>query len=238
MQSLNPTRIVQRRGREVMIIGAFVLIFGLMACGCSLVLFLLPIFSSSSNIIGIGLIAIGSLIVLAGVGTMARGLTYRMENQPALAVADVLTRELDERFTLIRNVSRRGLGYIDAVLVGPPGALVFRIYDLPGDYSTEGADWLERKGGRTFVLSKLNLTRECVTDIYALRKFLARLGLSDVPVYGVVVFTNSQVQLSARQPVVPIAALRTLTTVLRRDYLAEDRIPADKVEATVQAIYT
>ena len=210
----------------------------LMACACSVILFLLPIFSSSSNIIGYALIAVGTVIVLIGVGVMARGLTYRMENQPALAVADVLTKELDERYTLIRNVSRRGLGYIDAVLVGPPGALVFRIYDLPGDLSNEGADWLERKGGRTYVVSKLNLTRECVTDIYALRKFLAKLNLSDVPVYGVVVFTNSQVQLSARQPVVPITALRTLTTILRRDYLAEDRIPSAMVESTVQAIYT
>src|SRR5260221_11618924 len=109
---------------------------------------------------------------------------------------------------MIRNVSRRGLGYIDAVLVGPPGALVFRIYDLPGDFSNEGADWLEPKGGRTFVLSKLNLTRERVTDIYPLRMFLARVAVADAPGYCVVSFTNSEGLLSARQPVVPIVAAR------------------------------
>ncbi len=235
MQNLNPTRIVQRRGREVMIIGAFVLMFGLLSCGCSLVAFLL----FSSSLFGYSLLGLGGLIVLVGIGFMVRGLTFRMENQPALAVADVLSRELDSSFTLVRNVSRAGLGYIDAVLVGPPGALVFRIVDKPGDYSNEGSDWLERsKGGRTFVLSRLNATRECVTDVLALRKFLAKKGLANVPVYGVVVFTNPQVQLTARQPTVPIAALRTLTTVLRRDYLAENRIDPKTVEATVQAIYT
>src|SRR5260221_845956 len=98
MQSLNPTRIVQRRGREVMIIGAFVLIFGLMACGCSLVLFLLPIFSSSSNIIGIGLIPIGSLIVLAGIVTAARGLRYRLQNQHPHEPAHTLYAGVDEQF--------------------------------------------------------------------------------------------------------------------------------------------
>jgi hypothetical protein len=238
MQSLNPTRIVQRRGREVMIIGAFVLIGGLVACACSLPIFLLQIVSSYSNLVGGVIVAIGTIITLGGIGVMARGLTYRTENLPALAVADVLGKELDDRYTLIRNVSRRGLGYIDAVLVGPPGALVFRILDQPGDFSNEGADWLERKGGRTYVLSKLNPTRECVTDIYALRKYLARMGMGEVPVYGVVVFTNSQTQLTSRSSVVPIAALRTLTTVLRRDYLAEDRLDQSMVESTVQAIYT
>ena len=237
MQSLNPTRIVQRRGREVMIIGAFVLIGGIVACACSLPVFLLQILSSYSNLVGGIIIVLGTIVTLAGVGVMVRGLTYRTENLPALSVADVLGRELDDRYTLIRNVSRRGLGYIDAVLVGPSGALVFRILDQPGDYSNEGADWLERKGGRTYVISKLNPTRECVTDIYALRKYLARLNLGDVPVYGVVVFTNSQTQLTSRQSVVPIAALRTLTTVLRRDYLAEDRIDPQMVDSTVQAIY-
>jgi hypothetical protein len=237
MQSLNPTRIVQRRGREVMIIGAFVLMASLVVCACSVFLFLVPIFSNLSNLVGYVGIGAGIIVLLVGVGVMVRGLTYRTENLPALAVADVLGRELDDRYTLIRNVSRRGLGYIDAVLVGPPGALVFRILDQPGDFSNEGADWLERRGGRTYVISKLNPTRECVTDIYALRKYLARLGLGEVPVYGVVVFTNSQTQLTSRQSVVPIAALRTLTTVLRRDYLAEDRVDPQTVESSVQAIY-
>jgi hypothetical protein len=121
-----------------------------------------------------------------------------MENQGALAVAEVLGRELDGSFTLLRNVSRRGLGYIDAVLVGPPGVLVFRILETPGIFRNEGADWLERKGGQTFVLSRLNATRECVTDVYALRKYLAKSGLAQVPVFGIVVFTQFRRSISRR----------------------------------------
>jgi hypothetical protein len=234
MQSLNPTRIVQRQGREIMILGAFIMIAGLLACGCSLVAFLL----FNSSIFGYILLAIGGIVVLVGIGFLVRGLTLRTENQPALAVAEVLGRDLDDRFTFIRNVSRRGLGYIDAVLVGPPGALVFRIVEKPGIYRNEGSDWLERRSGQTFVLSQLNPTRECVTDVYALRRYLAKHNLSTVPVFGIVVFTDPRVELAARQPIVPIAELRTLTTALRRDYLTEDRIDGDTVAAAVKVIYT
>ncbi len=234
MQNLNPTRIVARRGRDVLIIGALVLMGGLLVGGCGLIVLLL----FSNTTFGFLFMVLGLIVLIVGAGFMIRGMTYRRENLPALAVADVLSRELDASYTFIRNVSRRGLGYIDAVLVGPPGALVYRIVDKGGIFLNEGADWLERKGGHTFELSRFNATRECVTDIFALREYLARRGLSNVPVYGVVAFTNPQVQLSARQPAVPIAELRTLTTVLRRDYLLEDRIDQKTVEATVQAIYT
>ncbi len=232
MQNLNPTRIVARRGRDVMIIGALLLMVALVSGGCGLVVLLLL-----SSSLGWIFLILGLILLLVGGGFLIRGLTYRKENLPALAVAEVLARELDASYTFVRNVSRRKLGYIDAVLVGPPGALVFRIVDTPGIFLNEGSDWLERKGGQTFVLSRMSPTRECVTDIYALREYLALRGLSSVPVFGVVVFTSPQVQLSARQPVVPIAELRTLTTVLRREYLLEDRSDAKAVEATVQAIY-
>jgi hypothetical protein len=211
-----------------------VLMAGLITGGCGIVALLL----FSSTTIGLIFFLIGLVIFAVGAGFMIRGLTYRKENIPALAVAEVLSRELDAHYTLVRNVSRRGLGYIDAVLVGPPGALVFRIVEKPGIYLNEGADWLERKGGQTFELSKMNPTRECVTDVFALRNYLARRGLAAVPVYAVVVFTHPQVQISARQPVVPVAELRTLTTVLRRDFLLEDRIDQPSVDATVKAIYT
>lgn len=233
MQNLNPTRIVARRGRDMMIIGALLLMVALVSGGCGLVVLLLL-----SSSLGWIFLLLGLIVLIVGTGILVRGLTYRKENLPALAVAEVLARELDASYTFVRNVSRRKLGYIDAVLVGPPGALVFRIVDMPGIFLNEGSDWLERKGGQTFVLSRMSPTRECVTDIYALREYLAVRGLSSVPVFGVVVFTSPQVQLSARQPVVPIAELRTLTTVLRREYLLEDRIDAKAVESSVQAIYT
>jgi len=216
-----------------MIIGALLLMGGLVIAGLGVLLALL----FSSGLLGIIFVGGGLLVLLVGFGFLIRGLTYRMENDLARTVAETLGRELDARYAFIRNVSRRGIGYIDAVLIGPPGALVFRILDNAGIFQNEGADWLERRGGQNFQLSRLNPTRECVTDVYALRNYFAKNGLSKVPVYGIVVFINPEAQISARQPVVPIAELRTMTAVMRHDYLAQDRIDEATIHAAIDVLY-
>lgn len=233
MQSLNPTRIVARRGRDTMVLGALILLGGLVVGGLGLLVLLL----FSSQTFGIIFLLLAVLVVLVGIAFMVRGLSLRMENEAALVVAEGLARQLNARFTFVRNISRRGLGYVDAILIGPPGALVFRIVDQPGIFLNEGADWLERRGGRPFMLSRLNATRECVTDVVALRKYFAQRQLGQVPVFGLVVFTAPNVQLSARQPAVPIADARTLPQALRVEYLVQDRIDAATVERAVNAIY-
>lgn len=233
MQNLNPTRIIARRGRDMLLIGALFLLGGLVVAGFALLVLIL----TGSNLIGFLFGIIGLALLIAGIGFMVRGLTFRRDNEIARVVGDTLVRELNEKFTFIRNLSRSRLGYLDALLVGPPGALVFRVTDVSGIFLNEGTDWLERKGGATFTLSRNNWTRECVTDVYALRNYLSRRGMGDIPVYGVVVFTNAQAQVSTRQPVVPVAELRTMMVVLRRDYLAANRITDEQVQAVIKAVY-
>ena len=235
MQNLNPIRIVARRGRDLELIGATALLGGLVIG--ALALFAMVILQLSS-IIGVIILLIGVVAIIVGVGFIIRGLTYRHDNLPAKVVGDMLAQELDQRYVFIRNIGRRGLGYIDAVLVGPPGALVFRITDASGVFTNERADWLQKDSSGRFNTMRQSFTRECITDIHALRDYLAHRGLSKVPVYGVVVFVNPQVQVSTRQPVVPVAQLSTLKTVLQRDYLAQDRIPPDVVKKTVDVVYT
>lgn len=232
MQSLNPSRFVARRGRDLMIIGSLLMMAGLVAGGVGIGVGLL----FSSGALAAIFLAVSAVMVVIGLGILIRGLTIRKDNEPALIVTDVLKDTLDGRYTLIRNLSRSGLGYIDAVLIGPPGALVFRLVDQPGSYSNEGSDWLERRESG-FVLSRLDATRDCVTDVYALRDYLAKHNLSNVPVYGLIVFTAPEVQLTARQPVVPIAEIRTLLTALRRDFLAADRIDQRSWESVVRVLY-
>jgi hypothetical protein len=233
MQNLNPSRIIARRGRDLMVIGALLLLVGMLAI--SFGFFVLLLFST--QLLGLIIILIGIAAFLAGIGFMVRGLTLRTENIPAAQVAEVLAQVLDAQYTFIRNVSRRGLGYIDAVLIGPAGALVFRIHDKPGDYLNEGGDWLERKPGKPYVLTNLNLTREVVNDVHALRKYFAERKLGHVPVFALVVFTHPNALITARQPRVPIAQLNTLIVVLKGDFLRAVRIDAPTVKAAVAAIY-
>jgi hypothetical protein len=233
MHNLNPTRIIARRGRDSMILGALLLLAGLVSGGIGFLVSLLGI----SSFIGLIFFIIAIALGIAGAVFMVRALTMRMENESALQVGQVLERELDGRYSYIRNISRRGLGYIDALLIGPPGALVFRIVETPGVYLNEGSDWLERPEGKPFVLSRLNATRECINDVYALRNYFKKRNLAMVPVYAIVVFSHPNVQVSARQPVVPVADLQTLLRVMGSEFLAETRIDQPAVDAAVKVVY-
>jgi hypothetical protein len=234
MQNLNPTRMIARRGRDIMLVGALVLLFGLVVGALSILLVLLI----QSTLLDI-LLILGTLaLIIAGIALLVRGLTYRRDNDIARAVGDQLATQLDDRFVFIRNLSRNRLGYIDALLIGPPGALVFRVTNASGVLLNEHADWLESKdGGRTYSLTRHFFTRECVKDIYALREYLARAGVKDVPVFGVIVFTNGLAQITTRQSIVPVAELRTLMTVLQREYLLQDRITPDLAQKVVRLLY-
>lgn len=233
MQNLNPSRIIARRGRDLMVVGALLLLVGMLAG--SIGLFTLLLFST--QLLGLIIILIALAAFFAGIGFMVRGLTLRTENIPAAQVAESLSRELDGQYALIRNVSRRGLGYMDAVLIGPAGVLIFRIHDKPGDYLNEGGDWLERKPGKPYTLTNLNLTSEVVNDVHALRKYFTERKLAHVPVYALVVFTHPNALITARQPRVPIAQLATLPTVLKGDFLLANRIDAPTAKAAVAALY-
>ncbi|MHB8624852.1 MAG: NERD domain-containing protein [Aggregatilineales bacterium] len=232
MQNLNPIRIVARRGRDMMLIGAASLMGGLVVSALGLFVSIVL----ASPVVGVIFLILGLVLVVIGVVVIIRGLTLRRDNDEARVVGEALSHELDQRYFYIRNIGRRGLGYIDALLIGPPGALVFRITDSPGSFLNERTDWLEQTAGRSFTL-RHNFTRECVVDIHALRDYLAKRGLNTVPVYGIIVFVNPRTEVSTRQPVVPVAQLSTLKTVLQRDYLAQDRIAPDLVQKTVDAVY-
>jgi hypothetical protein len=232
MQNLNPIRIVARRGRDLMLIGAAALMIGLVVGAIGLFISIVL----SSSFLGIIFLIVSAGLVLTGIVLVIRGLTLRRDNEEARTVGEALSRELDQRYTYIRNIGRRGLGYIDALLIGPPGALVFRITNEAGSFLNEQADWLEQTGGRSFRL-RHNFTRECVVDIHALRDYLAKRALHVVPVYGVIVFVNPHTQISTRNPVVPSAQLSTLKTVLQRDYLATDRISPEVVQKAIDAVY-
>jgi hypothetical protein len=124
--------------------------------------------------------------------------------------------------------------------VGPPGALVFRIMGDTGAFINEGADWLKERRGGTWAPAGINPTRECQVDMRALRDYLGQRGLSQMPVFGVVVFTQPEmaVRLIPKGPHVPIAQLRQLYPTMAADYLAvRDRVDQATVQRVVDLLY-
>jgi hypothetical protein len=236
MQNINPSHSIARRGRYYLFVGGLAFLGGAIALVLGIMFFFFPLWETALfDLFQLLMIITGGVSLLIGVVVMVRGTTLQKDNPLAYAVGEALTQFLDNRYTYLRNVSKRRVGYIDAVLVGPPGALVFRIVDESGVWINERAEWINRARGK-MQPAKINPTRECVKDVYALRKFLARHGLARVPVYAIVVFTSPNVELSASGPAVPICEIPTLYQIMRRDYLADERIAPPTVRNAVDAI--
>jgi len=237
MQNINPSRNIARRGRYYLFLGMIAFFGGAIAVTLGILFIFFPLWESTAfDILRTLIIIVGIIFGLIGIAFMIRALALRRDNPLAFAVGEALIQFLDNRYTYLRNVSKRGVGYIDAVLVGPPGALVFRIVDYQGSWRNERSEWLREARKGKFRNAGTNPTRECVKDVYALRKFLSKHGLAKVPVYGIVVFTSEHVQLSAADPVVPICEMPTLYQIMRREYLTDERIPPPMIRNAVDAI--
>lgn len=246
MHNVAPSRALARRTRQLLTLAFVVAAIGVFVAVAGLALFVVPVVGPASPSYGlftslrIGVLLIGILIFLIALGISVRALTLRKDNDLAMVVGRFLGNYLDDRYHFIRNVNQRGLGYVDAILVGPPGALVFRILDERGVFTNEGANWLKQEGRpNAWAAAKIDPTRECVQDIKKLREYLAERKLDAVPVYGVIVFVREppQLQLIPREPVVPITTLRALLPNLNGNYLAKERTDASRVTAVVQLLY-
>lgn len=245
MQNVAPTGALARRSRQWLQLAFVFVTGGVFLAVIGLALFAIPLFVEANRLFGIYnfvrtvLLAAGILAGLMGLGLAVRAYLTRIDNDLANITGQHLSRFLGNEFWFVRNISKRGLGYIDAVLVGPPGALVFRIVDYTGVFANERGNWLTQNRSGEWVPAKNNPTADDIIDIKALREYLREKGLPDVPVYGVVVFVREEplTQLMTKEPTVPVAHLSQLVDVLQNNYLAADRIDAPLVKRVVDLIY-
>lgn len=243
MENIAPVRALNRRSTQLLQMAFIVLAFGILltVVGALLNTILLiprihPLFSLYS-LAANALLASGIIVILLAIGIGVRAFTRRKENDLALMTGDILNQSayFDGRYTFIRNINRSGLGYIDAVLLGPPGALVFRILNSDGNYANEGANWLKQNKDGEWLPFNTNPTKEAVDDIQHLRDYLIRNRLESVPVFGVIVFTAgpSAVKIAEKNAVVPITHVHSLVQNLGSQFLAKtERIPQETVTAT------
>jgi hypothetical protein len=238
MRNEAPSRSLIRRARQVLTlalligaIGIFVTALGILGAALPLIYVTDPAYQTYvfaynlALVVGVGLLIVAAVLAI-------RAFTWKTDNDLALITGNFLAQTLDSRFSLIRNVSKREIGYVDAVLIGPPGALVFRILDNEGDFTNEGVNWIKTTPKGDKVPASINPSREAIADIQKVREYLGKHHLPNVPVYGIVVFTKDQtrVRLSASEPVVPPTHLQNLVVNLQPNYLAKDRIDQPTVE--------
>lgn len=236
MRNISPSHAMVNQAQRILVTALLLGLVGLVILALSLLLHVVPIsLADWYEWLKTGSLVLGLLVlVIAGV-QLLRGIRFPRENPHALAMAGYLERFLDYRYTFIRNLGRRGLGYVDAVLLGPNGALVFYFFRKQGAYVSERHIWLERDG-QSLIPMRENPTQEAVKDVNALRAFLKARGLESIPVYAVVVVVDPRTAVSVQQPVVPVAHMHNVQTALYDNYLAAERVRPDRVVAGVNAI--
>jgi len=141
---------------------------------------------------------------------------------------DKILKGFDDRYQLYNYILPAS-----HVLLAPFGLCVINPRDQRGKVRSQGEKW-HHEARWTRVLRVFgqeglgNPTKEVRTEVEKLRRFLAqRFPEDDVPIEGVVVFTNPQVDLEAENPAVPVLDGKQFKVFLR-DLSKERPVPASQ----------
>lgn len=119
----------------------------------------------------------------------------------------ILQPILDNRFALIHTLTVPGRREkVDALLVGPHGALVMILDPSLGRYRCLGDNWyVWDKKANNFLTAEENPMRELKQGQHLIETILSAQGLgTTVPVDGVVVFVSPKLQLEHMEPIVKL----------------------------------
>ena len=244
MQTIAPTRSLNRRSRDLLMVAALVFLLGaaMLALGFGLhVISLVVPYNQGYGVYDLlrkALLPLGASLALLSLGLALRAITWKTDSKHARQLGEKLAGQLDHRYVLIRGISKRTTGYIDGALVSPHGVLALRISDRRGEFFNEGGDWLRLRRGKWQPM-RWNPTREAIASASRLRAHLKLSGLPDAPVFAAVVFLRDapELRLRLRQPALPVVHAAQLAPGLRQGYFAAQRVSADEVRALVRAIY-
>jgi len=129
---------------------------------------------------------------------------------------DKILKGLDNRYCLYNYVLRAR-----HVLLAPFGLCVINPKHQGGKIRCQGEKWHYRAGWRRLLYffgqeGLGNPTREVRAEVEALRRFLTQQSLDEeVPIEGVVVLTNPQVELETENPAVPVLDGKQFKSFLR-----------------------
>jgi hypothetical protein len=186
MQNVAPSRALVRRSRQLLLFAFLTAAAGAFIAVIGIALFILPLaplanqtFPVIRNVVFIA----GVLVGLAGLIMAVRAMTWRTENDLALITGRWLEQHLDQRYTFIRNISKLGIGYIDAVLVRRRASWCSALWTTRASSSTKPRNGFDATRTTTGLLAG-QPHQEVVVDIQRLRDSFQKRGLDNIPVYG------------------------------------------------------
>lgn len=231
MRNMVPARALARRSRNLALLAVFIVVLGLVSLIISSFMNLIKLIPDTNPNYGFYAFAIdaflwvGVLLVISSIIMFIRAFTWKRDNPIAAQVGEILERELnlDDRYAYIRNLSRSAIGYVDAVLVGPPGILVMRITTRGGVFFNQGSKWSKQRDKANWKPLRWSPTEEVATDVTKIREFLQTRNLTDIPVFAVVIFTEDEpaTRVTTETPVVPVMQPFEMAYSLENSYFAD-----------------
>lgn len=249
MRNVVTARALARRSRNLLLVAILVFSLGVLMTLIAFFMRSIPLVTTASSNYDLYLLLrdlllwLGLAIIIIGTLLVIRALTWKRENPVATQIGRVLAHDLnlDDRYSYISNLSRRSIGYVDAVLIGPPGVLVFRITDRSGTFFNEGSAWLQQRDKGQWKPLRWSPTREVVADVNKIRNFLQARNLSQIPVFPVIIFIEDapSSRVTTEKPTVPVMQPQDLTYGLSNTYFAQtDRLEQLIANKVVEALVT
>ena len=139
------------------------------------------------------------------------GAGWVKEMEAQKAVVSVLEKNLDKKYTLLRNVTPPGMNAsIPLILVGPTGVYVMCVASAKGMFSARGDQWGSVDSG-SFVAQKPNLLTRSERMAKAIQVFLQRQGYADL--------NSVEAILLCADPATNVDSVRPIIRVVMRDAL-------------------
>ena len=212
MQVVTNEKLIKNRarlGRGASFAGLAILILGLAASLSPQWLFT----STGWLLVSFGCLFAGFVLSQVGLYHANR---WVKEPRPDQTLVKIL-KGFDDRYHLYNYVLKT-----PHVLLAPFGLCVINPKDQGGKIRCEGEKWRHEGSWRRVVFRFFgqeglgNPTKEVRAEVAKLRRFLAeRLPDDEVPIEGIVVFTNPQVDLEIENPAVPVLDGKQFKSFLR-----------------------
>lgn len=139
-------------------------------------------------------------------GLLRFGLGWPKQMKSQQSIIAVLSRVLDNAYTLLRNVTLKSDDDpIPLILVGPQG--IYTLLNDPtfGIFRARGKEWfVYRSSNGSFRPSKPNMVAAALTLGHKVESFLRARGFNDVPVESLLVLTNPRTHVDAIRPEVRV----------------------------------
>ncbi len=166
-------------------------------------------------------------------------LNIKTEEQAQEAVINSLSKVLNNRFALLRNVP---LGDLDApipiILIGPPGVVVINCSFLKGIFRAKNDVLLEMNNNKAFEPVRPNLITRTLLMTKAVEDFLNSRGFKVPEVHGILHFSDPGTHVDSSHPAVRILLMDGVdrfTSSLLQSRVFHSR---EEIEAMVAAIST